>query len=49
MAKWIARLDIYATTVVEAKDKEEAIALALQDMDNHFITIKEYDVKVEEL
>ena len=47
--KWKARLDIYATTVVEATDKEEAINLALMDMDNNLITIKEFNVKVEEL
>ena len=45
--KWKARLNIYAITMVEADTEQEAIELALMDMDNNFLTIKDQDVKVE--
>lgn len=49
MSKWKARFEIYATTTVEADTEAEAMNLAIQDMNNDFLTIKEYDVKVEPL
>jgi len=49
MAKWKARLTIYAVTTVEADTEDEAIELAEMDMDNSLISIKDYDVEVEQI
>ena len=45
--KYKCRISIYAVTIVAAKDEEEAMLLAEQDIDYNNYTIKEYDIDVE--